>query len=500
MAGRRRWTKLAQSLIVFVVVGEMMSLLILDRLPGLHVSSSIESLSSWGSHQLPDSKLETVSTNLNDDGGVSIGDFPVHKNCEAWLEVEDKLPAGRNFTTHPVLVIYGEHQEWRTCGVGCVFRGTAENPDGAFRKSGTGPPYRSDGTSHILRSMESSSYYPENNLANAHRSGFDVVMTTNLASDVPVGYFSWAEYAIMAPVQKKGQDLMAAAFISNCAAHNFRLEALEELRKFRVSVDSFGKCHRNRDAAGNKLETIKQYMFSLAFENSNEEDYVTEKFWQSLVAGSVPVVVGAPNIEDFAPAPNAFLHIKSMTDVSRVANQMKYLASNSTAYNETLRWKDEGPTNGFKALVDMAAVHSSCRLCIHLATIIRMEEESRIPDAVAKRPCKCADQSGLVTYHLYVRERGRFEFESVFLKSTSVSVAGLEAAVLAKFRSLDHVPVWYTERPEKIRGDGSLNIHKLYPVGLTQRDALYSVYFHTDDNVKGHLDDYPCPLLEVIFV
>lgn len=38
-------------------------------------------------------------------------------------------------------------------------------------------------------------------------------------------------------------------------------------------------------AAVDKVETLKHYKFSLAFENSNEEDYVTEKFFQSLVAG-----------------------------------------------------------------------------------------------------------------------------------------------------------------------------------------------------------------------
>jgi hypothetical protein len=37
--------------------------------------------------------------------------------------------------------------------------------------------------------------------------------------------------------------------------------------------------------AVDKVETLKHYKFSLAFENSNEEDYVTEKFFQSLVAG-----------------------------------------------------------------------------------------------------------------------------------------------------------------------------------------------------------------------
>jgi glycoprotein 3-alpha-L-fucosyltransferase len=38
--------------------------------------------------------------------------------------------------------------------------------------------------------------------------------------------------------------------------------------------------------AVDKVETLKRYKFSLAFENSNEEDYVTEKFFQSLVTGN----------------------------------------------------------------------------------------------------------------------------------------------------------------------------------------------------------------------
>ena len=42
-----------------------------------------------------------------------------------------------------------------------------------------------------------------------------------------------------------------------------------------------------------------------------EEDYVTEKYAQALVAGSVPVVIGAPNIEDYAVAPNSMLVVQT---------------------------------------------------------------------------------------------------------------------------------------------------------------------------------------------
>ena len=44
---------------------------------------------------------------------------------------------------------------------------------------------------------------------------------------------------------------------------------------------------------------------------TQEEDYVTEKFAQALVAGSVPVVIGAPNIEEFAVAPHSMIVLRS---------------------------------------------------------------------------------------------------------------------------------------------------------------------------------------------
>ncbi|KAK9286437.1 hypothetical protein L1049_014834 [Liquidambar formosana] len=301
----------------------------------------------------------------------------------------------------------------------------------------------------------------------------------------------------MAPVQPKTESALAAAFISNCGARNFRLQALEALEKANIKIDSYGGCHRNRDGRVDKVQTLKRYKFSFAFENSNEEDYVTEKFFQSLVAGTIPVVVGPPNIQDFAPSPGSVLYIKELKDVDSVAKRMKYLAENSDAYNQSLRWKYEGPSDSFKALVDMAAVHSSCRLCIHLATQIREKEEKN--PGFQKRPCKCT--RGLETvYHLYVRERGRFEMESIFLRSGNLTLETLESAVLTKFKSLKHVPIWKQERPESIRGGDELKIYRIYPVGMTQRQALYTFRFNGDADLQSHVESNPCTKFEVIFV
>ncbi|CAN0878942.1 Glycoprotein 3-alpha-L-fucosyltransferase A [Linum grandiflorum] len=327
--------------------------------------------------------------------------------------------------------------------------------------------------------------------------GYRVVMTTSLSSDVPVGYFSWAEYDIMAPMERKTEKALAAAFISNCGALNFRLRVLSALEKMKIPIDSYGACHRNRDGRVNKVEALKRYKFSLAFENSNEEDYVTEKFFQSLVAGTIPVVVGAPNIQDFAPGPGSVLHIKTLKDVETVAKTMRNLSENLTAYNQSLRWKLDGPSDSFKALVDMAAVHSSCRLCIHIATIIR-EKEERSP-LFKKRACRCTRGSETV-HHLFVRERGSFKLESIYLRSGNLTVDALEDRVLEKFKSIKHVPNWKGERPESIRGrDDDYRVYRVYPVGLTQRQALYSFRL-TSFELQNHLEANPCAKFEVVFV
>ena len=65
--------------------------------------------------------------------------------------------------------------------------------------------------------------------------------------------------------------------------------------------------------------------------------------------------------------------------------------------------------------MDMAVVHSSYRLCIHLATMSREKEENS--RGFNKRPCKCTRGPKFV-YHIYVRERGRFEMKSIYLRFT----------------------------------------------------------------------------------
>ncbi|GAB2298851.1 Alpha-(1,3)-fucosyltransferase 11 [Dionaea muscipula] len=489
---KKKWSTLMAIFALVVVVCEIAFLGRLD------MAKNADLVHSWADSFHHPSSPPALPIDESGGGGLGLSRTTTHggvdfvDGCESWLEREDGVVYSRDFEKDPVLVSSSPAEEWNTCSVGCKFGfDSTRKPDAGF-----GWPQQ-QGTSSVLRSMESSHYYVENGIDNARRKGYDVVMTTSLSSDVPVGYFSWAEYDIMAPVQPKTESALAAAFISNCGARNFRLQALEELEKRGITIDSYGGCHRNHDGRVNKVKTLQRYKFSLAFENSNEEDYVTEKYFQSLVSGTIPVVVGAPNIQDFAPSPDAVLHIRELRDVDSVAKKMKYLGENPDAYNHSLRWKFEGPSDSFKALVDMAVVHSSCRLCIHLATKIRESEEAR--QGFKRRPCKCIQSTGTV-YHLYVRERGRFNMESVFLRSRNLTVDALKSAVLRKFNQLRHEPIWKRERPESIKGGNELRIYRIYPLGLTQRQALYTFKFEGYADFERHIKTHPCAKFEVIFV
>lgn len=57
-----------------------------------------------------------------------------------------------------------------------------------------------------------------------------------------------------------------------------------------------------RGAVKEKLEIIKNYRFSICYENSKDiEGYVTEKIFDCFAAGNVPVYWGASNIESYIP-------------------------------------------------------------------------------------------------------------------------------------------------------------------------------------------------------
>jgi hypothetical protein len=97
------------------------------------------------------------------------------------------------------------------------------------------------------------------------------------------------------------------------------------------------------------------YMFYLAFENSFCEDYVTEKLWDHLKGNLVPVVYGHSNYQKIAP-PHSYINALDFDSPKDLADYLKYLMANTTAYYEYFKW-----TGYFTVYQDQNRVF--CQIC-----------------------------------------------------------------------------------------------------------------------------------------
>jgi len=139
-----------------------------------------------------------------------------------------------------------------------------------------------------------------------------------------------------------------------------------------LPIDSFGKSLKNRELPDDpgretKLATIGRYRFNIAFENSLTQDYVTEKFFDPLLAGCVPVYRGAPNIAEFAPGENCFIDAAAFDGPRELAEYLHWLTGNPAEYAKYLEWKRQPSLQpGF--LEKLALTSPDCleRLCIKL--------------------------------------------------------------------------------------------------------------------------------------
>jgi alpha-1,3-fucosyltransferase len=98
-----------------------------------------------------------------------------------------------------------------------------------------------------------------------------------------------------------------------------------------------------------------KYKFYLSFENSFCDDYVTEKFFKVLNYDMIPIVLGGGNYSKFAPA-KSFIDAKDFKSIADLAEHIKYLDKNETAYSEYFEWKTH-----FRVVSDYSRVF--CQLC-----------------------------------------------------------------------------------------------------------------------------------------
>lgn len=84
---------------------------------------------------------------------------------------------------------------------------------------------------------------------------------------------------------------------------------------------------------------LSRYKFTLTFENALCADYVTEKIYQALARGSVPIIIGAPNVVDFIPAVDAVVDVRAFPSAAALAAYLRKLDNDDEAYNAFHAWR-----------------------------------------------------------------------------------------------------------------------------------------------------------------
>ncbi|NXH88451.1 FUT5 fucosyltransferase, partial [Edolisoma coerulescens] len=212
----------------------------------------------------------------------------------------------------------------------------------------------------IWLNMESPSH--SSNLS-AMDNLFNLTMSYRRDSDIFVPYGELRLLGQPQPVAIPQKSKLVAWVVSNWQEESRRVRYYQELRKH-IPVDVYGKNHTPL-AQDELLATISQYTFYLAFENSQHQDYITEKLWRNaLSSGAIPVVLGPPreNYERFLP-PDSFIHVDDFGSAQELARFLFELAWDAQRYRGYFQWR-----RWFQPVLGTGWALRLCRACHFLHT------------------------------------------------------------------------------------------------------------------------------------
>jgi hypothetical protein len=73
---------------------------------------------------------------------------------------------------------------------------------------------------------------------------------------------------------------------------------------------------------------------------------------QPLLAGAIPVYLGAPNIAEFAPGPRALVDARAFPSPEALAAHLLALRADPAALTDMLAWRASGPSPAFRRLMN----------------------------------------------------------------------------------------------------------------------------------------------------
>jgi len=140
-------------------------------------------------------------------------------------------------------------------------------------------------------------------------------------------------------------------FASNCGyVHSNREKYAKEMMKY-IKIDSYGRCARNRylpvgqtNKSPNhiefKLDLISKYKFYLSFENSFCLGYITEKPFECLESGTIPIIMTHPTTLSSLPR-GSYIYVGNFTSAKQLSEYIDHLENNPMEYKKYFEWRSD---------------------------------------------------------------------------------------------------------------------------------------------------------------
>lgn len=139
--------------------------------------------------------------------------------------------------------------------------------------------------------------------------------------------------------------------INDKTIYEYRINIIKEFSK---KINDFHIYGRNWDLVGlngnkceDKFNTLAKYRFTIIVENSRINNYVSEKIFDALLCGTIPIYFGAPNINNIIPQ-NIFVDISKFKSIEKLLDyvtnmserEIKIYQKNITKFINSKAYKD----------------------------------------------------------------------------------------------------------------------------------------------------------------
>lgn len=138
--------------------------------------------------------------------------------------------------------------------------------------------------------------------------------------------------------EKLSRREFCGVVISNKDADSIRNIFWDELSKYK-KIDSGGRYRNNvgiPDGVVNKIVFLKDYKFSLCFENSTHPGYYTEKIIEGFAAKTVPIYWGDPGINKVFNE-RAFINLNNCKTLDEMINRVIEVEQDNNKYLSMLK-------------------------------------------------------------------------------------------------------------------------------------------------------------------